>query len=238
MAGPHSRCRTNWSPPLSLTFLIIMDADSHFLDSLLSGFLRQGSFRLAGGGTSEEYLDLLSLFLHPTAGPLVAAVAARTLLKSDQRVDCLAAPVLAGVPLACQVAWIARTSPQRPNWPVLAVRTEAKTHGTARRVEGLDNLYTGRTPACVLVDGVLTSGGSLLSALDALREEPAALVPSRRLEVVGVLVVVDRQAGGAEAVRKRGLPFTALTTLERVRAAARTHAAATAERTAGRGILS
>jgi orotate phosphoribosyltransferase len=85
------------------------------------------------------------------------------------------------------------------------VRKEAKPHGLSRRIEG-PLLDPG--DRCLVVEDVVTTGGSTLQALDALAEE------GRR--VVGVVCVLDRLAGGGEAIRARldGAPYVALSTIE------------------------
>jgi orotate phosphoribosyltransferase len=87
------------------------------------------------------------------------------------------------------------------------VRKETKQHGLARRIEGplLD-------PAdrCLLVEDVVTTGGSTIRALEALREEGH--------EVCGVLAICDRLAGGAEAIQSAAgdAPYVALSTIDDV----------------------
>jgi orotate phosphoribosyltransferase len=86
------------------------------------------------------------------------------------------------------------------------VRKEAKQHGLSRRIEG-PPLHTA--DRCMLVEDVVTTGGSTIRALAALREE--------RRQVCGVLAICDRLAGGAEAIeRAAGVPFLALTTIDDV----------------------
>jgi orotate phosphoribosyltransferase len=86
------------------------------------------------------------------------------------------------------------------------VRKEAKSHGLARRIEGP---ALGPEDRCMLVEDVVTTGGSTLRALEALREEG--------LQVCGVLAICDRLAGGAETIAEAaGAPFVALTTIEDV----------------------
>jgi orotate phosphoribosyltransferase len=86
------------------------------------------------------------------------------------------------------------------------VRKEAKSHGLSRRIEGP---LLGSEDACMLVEDVVTTGGSTIRALDALREEGH--------RVCGVLAICDRLAGGAEAIREAaGAPFVALTTIDEV----------------------
>ncbi len=86
------------------------------------------------------------------------------------------------------------------------VRKEAKAHGLSRRIEG-PLLEPGER--CMLVEDVVTTGGSTLRALDALREEGHG--------VCGVLAICDRLAGGADAIEQAaGAPFVALTTIDDV----------------------
>ena len=86
------------------------------------------------------------------------------------------------------------------------VRKEVKEHGLARRIEG-PLLESG--DRCMLVEDVVTTGGSTIRALEALREEGH--------EVCGVLAICDRLAGGAERIEQAACaPFVALTTIDEV----------------------
>src|SRR3989440_814152 len=86
------------------------------------------------------------------------------------------------------------------------VRKEVKAHGLARRIEG-PLLVAGER--CMLVEDVVTTGGSTIRALEALRDEGHA--------ICGVLAICDRLAGGAEAIeRAAGAPYRALTTIDEV----------------------
>lgn len=84
------------------------------------------------------------------------------------------------------------------------VRKDVKTHGLSRRIEG-PLLDAG--DRCMLVEDVVTTGGSTLRALEVLRGEGH--------EVCGVLAVCDRLAGGGDAIRAAaGVPYVALTTID------------------------
>jgi orotate phosphoribosyltransferase len=86
------------------------------------------------------------------------------------------------------------------------VRKEAKQHGLSRRIEGPP---LGPEDRCMLVEDVVTTGGSTISALDALRDEGLA--------VCGVLAICDRLAGGAAAIEDAAqAPYVALTTIDEV----------------------
>lgn len=86
------------------------------------------------------------------------------------------------------------------------VRKEVKQHGLARRIEGPPLSPDDR---CMLVEDVVTTGGSTLKALGALRDAG--------LSVCGVLAICDRLAGGAQAIEQAArAPFVALTTIDEV----------------------
>jgi orotate phosphoribosyltransferase len=86
------------------------------------------------------------------------------------------------------------------------VRKEAKTHGLSRRIEG-PLLDAG--DRCMLVEDVVTTGGSTVRAIEALQEEG--------LQVCGVVAICDRLAGGGENIeRAAGAPYRALTTIDDV----------------------
>jgi orotate phosphoribosyltransferase len=87
------------------------------------------------------------------------------------------------------------------------VRKEVKTHGLGRRIEGPD-LEPGER--CLVVEDVVTTGGSTIKAIDAVRDEGH--------DVCGVLAICDRLAGGEDAIREAidGAPYEALTTIDEV----------------------
>jgi orotate phosphoribosyltransferase len=86
------------------------------------------------------------------------------------------------------------------------VRKEVKDHGLSRRIEGP---LLGREDRCMLVEDVVTTGGSTIRALEAVRGEG--------LEICGVLAICDRLAGGGEAIAAAAdAPYVALTTIDEV----------------------
>jgi orotate phosphoribosyltransferase len=86
------------------------------------------------------------------------------------------------------------------------VRKEAKGYGLSRRIEGP---LLGPGERCMLVEDVVTTGGSTIRALEALRDEGH--------EVCGVLAICDRLAGGGEAIQQAaGAPYVALTTIDEI----------------------
>jgi orotate phosphoribosyltransferase len=87
------------------------------------------------------------------------------------------------------------------------VRKERKEHGLARWIEG-PPLDPGER--CLVVEDVVTTGGSTVKAVERVREEGH--------QVVGVLAILDRLAGGGEAIERAagGAPYRALTTIDDV----------------------
>jgi orotate phosphoribosyltransferase len=81
------------------------------------------------------------------------------------------------------------------------VRKEAKTHGTGKLVEG--PVVSGMT--CVIVEDVITSGGSALKAAESAKDAG--------LQVLGILGVIDRLEGGREAIEQAGYTLTTLLTI-------------------------
>ena len=81
-----------------------------------------------------------------------------------------------------------------------SVRKEAKLHGTGRRIEG--NFAAGAK--VVMIEDVITSGGSALSAIRAVRDEGG--------EVLGLLALVDRDAGGIARIESAGITVRCLVT--------------------------
>ncbi|MBV9819243.1 MAG: phosphoribosyltransferase [Solirubrobacterales bacterium] len=87
------------------------------------------------------------------------------------------------------------------------VRTEVKAHGLGRRIEG--PVLVAGEDRCLLVEDVVTTGGSTIRALEAVRDEG--------VEIVGVLALCDRLAGGGAAIeRAAGVPYRSLTTIDEI----------------------
>lgn len=169
---------------------------------------RTGSFTLASGQTSNEYLDVKNALLHPQAREQVAgAVFLRLSDAISEDITAIAGIAVGAVPLATLVAKLVYR-------PALTVRPAAKDHGTRSTVDGLDNLPPG-PQAIVLVEDVFTTGNSTIAAIKALYDK-TSWTP------ICVIGVVDREQGGIMAIKK-ALPFgthvSAITTISAVRCA-------------------
>ena len=102
-------------------------------------------------------------------------------------------------PVAYAVALASQTDP--PEIDAFTVRKEPKGHGTGRQVEGCFQAGC----RVVVTEDVVTTGGSTLKAIRILEEAGA--------RIAGVLVVVDRLEGGAEAIEAAGYPLRSLVTI-------------------------
>ncbi len=160
--------------------------------------LEFGDFTLASGKKASFYLDCRKLTLHPQGANQIGA--GMLSLLGDSLPNAVGGMAIGADPITAATITIAG---QR-DLELLGfiVRKEAKGHGTGRQVEG--PVAAGMT--AVIVEDVVTSGGSALKAVDAVREFG--------LKVDTILAVVDRLEGGREAVEAAGLQLKTLTTVE------------------------
>ena len=170
----------------------------------LLALLRERSYEkkrvvLASGRESDFFIDCKQTILtaegHALTGELLFAA-----LDSVGACDAVAGVELGGCPLASAVSLVSFQK-GRP-LPALYVRKQVKDHGSKRRVEGDKALRPGL--AVVLLEDVITTGGSSLSAVEALREVG--------VNVTGIAAVVDRLEGGREAIEAAGLRLVSLFT--------------------------
>ncbi len=169
--------------------------------------IRKGDFTLASGAKSHYYCDTKATVLSPR-GARLCGRELYSLLRTTGA-EAVGGLAMGAVYLATAVAMAsdeaAKTDLGAAPMYGFAVRQQAKDHGTERKIdeswhpEG-DLLVAGRRVA--VVDDVVTSAGSILQAIDA--------VSALGCEIVAVAAIVDRQAGGAERIRERGLRFAAL----------------------------
>jgi orotate phosphoribosyltransferase len=174
------------------------EARQHLLGELREHALVIGEVVLTSGATAQYLIDAKrAILLRPGFAALSELVAAQA---REWSATAVGGMTMGADPIAC--AALAGGADVK----AFFVRKEAKQHGLARRIEGpvLD-------PAdrCLLVEDVVTTGGSTIRAIEALRDEGH--------EVCGVLAICDRLAGGAAAIEQAaGAPFVALTTIDEV----------------------
>jgi len=159
--------------------------------------LLQGDFTLASGKSSDHYFEGKRLTLYPEGAYLVGKEVLDRL--ADTEVDAVGGLAMGAFPIITAVALVSHQE-GRPI-PTFIVREEAKEHGTKRKIEG--HFVKGSKVA--IVDDVITTGGSVLKAIKA--------VEAANCEVVKVIVIVDRQEGGSDDLKKEGYDFTAIINL-------------------------
>lgn len=161
--------------------------------------LKFGSFTLASGKTASYYLDCRNLTLHPRGANVIALGILEKLAALPALPDAVGGMAIGADPITAAVVTVAG---QR-DLPLVGfmVRKEPKGHGTGRQVEG--PVKPGQR--VVIVEDVITSGGSALAAVKAAREFG--------LEVLGVIGIIDRLAGGEAAFAAEGIPLETLLTV-------------------------
>ena len=161
------------------------------LDLIRRDAVVHGRVVLSSGKEADYYVDLRRVTLSGAAAPLVGRVMLD--LTADWEYDAVGGLTLGADPVA--TAMLHAAAGQGRALDAFVVRKAGKAHGLQRRIEGPD--VTGRR--VLAVEDTSTTGGSVLTAVEALREAGA--------EVVGVAVVVER--GAAAAVEGAGLGYRA-----------------------------
>ncbi len=156
-----------------------------------------GPVTLSSGRQADYYLDLRRVTLAAASAPLVGRVLLD--LTNDLDYDVVGGLTMGADPVALAMLHAAAAAGRALD--AVVVRKEAKAHGLQRRVEGPD--VEGRR--VLAVEDTSTTGGSVLTAVEALREAGA--------QVVAVAVVADRDTGAAERVRAAGLDYRSVLSL-------------------------
>ncbi len=157
-----------------------------------------GEFILRSGAKATEYFDK---YLFESDPELLRAIAEAMAERVPAGVEALAGLELGGVPLAVMLS-------QVTGLPTLFVRKEAKPYGTMRLAEGGE--VAGRR--LLVIEDVVTSGGQVVISTNDLRQRGAI--------VEAALCVIDRQAGGPEALGAAGVRLDALFTMTELKASA------------------
>jgi orotate phosphoribosyltransferase len=158
-----------------------------------------GDVVLTSGRTAAYYVDVRRAILRPEGFAALAQLVGEQVRRT--RAEAVGGMTMGADPIAC--AALAAGAPAT----AFFVRKEAKPHGLQRRIEG-PPLAPGAS--CLVVEDVVTTGGSTVAAIGAVLDAG--------LRVAGVLTVLDRLAGGAEAIAAVApeAPYAALATIDEV----------------------
>jgi orotate phosphoribosyltransferase len=168
-------------------------ARAELLDQILAKAVVRERVTLSSGIQADYYVDLRRITLDGVAAPLVGPVMLD--LTADVSYDAVGGLTLGADPVAAAMLHAASAAGRRLD--AFVVRKEGKAHGLQRRIEGPD--VAGRR--VLAVEDTSTTGGSVLTAVEALRAAGA--------DVVAVAVIVDRDTGSRERIEAEGLPYLA-----------------------------
>jgi orotate phosphoribosyltransferase len=163
------------------------------LEQVKTKAVLHGRVTLSSGKEADHYVDLRRVTLDGESAPLVGRVLLE--LTRDWEYDAVGGLTLGADPVAAAMMHAAAAQGRRLD--AFVVRKAEKAHGLQRRVEGPD--VAGRR--VLAVEDTCTTGASVLTAVEALREAGA--------DVVGVAVIVDRDTGAREKVEAEGLDYRA-----------------------------
>ncbi len=161
----------------------------------------QKGFRLASGLVSPYYVDCRALMAQPGARSLVAELAWQKL--RELQIDCIGGLEIGAISIATSISDHGYRSIPKREWRTFVVRKQAKDHGLGKMIEGA--VQSG--DRALIVDDVLTSGGSLLKAISVARD--AGLI------VHHALVIVDRkEQDGRARVEQQGVSLMSLVSID------------------------
>lgn len=159
-------------------------------DLLQRRSIRHGDFVLASGARSTYYIDCRPSTMSGEGQALIGRLGLAALRSRGWRPRSIGGLTMGADPVAYSIARASTDTP--PPIDAFSVRKQAKDHGTGKRVEG--NFAAG--DAVVVIEDVITSGGSALQAIEAIVAEGG--------KILGVLAVVDREQGGRAKLEAAG----------------------------------
>ncbi len=167
-----------------------MTKHDELVELLATRSARLGEFTLASGARSDLYIDARMTAMSPEGLALIGPLGIDEITSAGWTPDSVGGLTLGADPVSYAIAYASALAGK----PIRAftVRKEAKTHGTGKLIEG-PFLQSDRV---VVIEDVITTGGSALKAIEAVRNAGAM--------VIGVLSLVDREEGGRERIEAAG----------------------------------
>ena len=169
---------------------------------LLDRSVAFGDFVLSSGQRSSYYIDARKTTMSARGIDLIGRLGLGLIRGRGWAASAVGGLTMGADPVAYAIARATLEDP--PIIDAFSVRKAAKEHGTRKRVEG--NFERGTR--VVIVEDVITSGGSAIQAIEAVEAEGGV--------VLGVVAVVDREQGGAAAIARAGQQVVAITTITRL----------------------
>jgi orotate phosphoribosyltransferase len=163
---------------------------------------KRGQFTLASGMQSKYYVDARLTTMSPEGLSLIGPLALSILQQSGWEIDAVGGLTLGADPISYAISYASADS-HRP-LRAFTVRKEAKSHGTGKTIEG--PFQEGDRVA--VIEDVITTGGSALRAIEAVRAANGT--------VVGVLALVDREEGGRQTIEAAGIPVLSLVSASQI----------------------
>jgi orotate phosphoribosyltransferase len=176
----------------------VTDAKAALIDYISTLAVKRGDFTLTSGKKASFYVDLRAVSLDHRVAPLIGDVMV-DLIDEFEGVDAVGGLTMGADPIASAI--MHRGILRGKTYDALVVRKQPKDHGMGKQVEG--PAVSGKR--VVVVEDTSTTGGSPLTACEAIEREGGS--------VVAVCVVVDRNTGAKEVIEKAGYPYRAAVTL-------------------------
>ncbi|MSR06270.1 MAG: orotate phosphoribosyltransferase [Gemmatimonadetes bacterium] len=173
-----------------MTTTNVIKLKNRLVELLDTRSVRRGDFTLSSGRKSHYYIDARRTTMAGEGLAIIGELGINAIRSLGWNVDAVGGMTLAADPIAYAIAVASRHSP--PPLDAFTVRKEQKTHGTGRQIEGCFE----KGMSVVIVEDTITTGGSAARA--------AEVVLAQGGTVSGVLVLVDREEGGVEALRAAG----------------------------------
>lgn len=155
-------------------------------------------FLLASGKESNHYFNCKEITLHPERLSRLSQALIELVIEKNLGIvpESIGGLTLGADPISYGLA-LSYAQKSKIVYP-LVVRKEIKNHGTQKRIEG----YFQKVKTCLVVDDVITTGGSTLKAVEALREAG--------IEVRHGICILDREEGGWELLKENGIEMFSL----------------------------
>ncbi|MHB8985939.1 MAG: orotate phosphoribosyltransferase [Eubacteriales bacterium] len=159
-----------------------------------------GKFILSSGKESTYYFDGKQVTLHPEGAYLIGILITEKI--KSLNIDAVGGLTIGADPIIGALAPVAYLEGLK-NLKLFIVRKEAKGHGKCKYIEGPPLIKGDRI---VIVDDVITTGGSVFKAIDAVK--------ALGCQVVKVIALIDRMEGGTEKIQERGIEVDPIFTID------------------------